>query len=64
MPQRGRIGSGVILSLIGIAALVIFMVQNTEKIRVHFLAWHFIWSLWVIVLVAALIGGLRGSVSG
>ena len=58
MPQRSRIGVGVILSLIGIAALVIFMIQNTEKIRVHFLAWHFIWSLWVVVLVAALIGAL------
>ena len=58
MPQRSRIGVGVIFSLVGIAALVIFMVQNTEKIRVHFLAWHFIWSLWVIVLVAALIGAL------
>ena len=59
MPQRGRrIGSGVILSLVGIAALVIFMVQNTEKIRVHFLAWYFIWSLWVIVLVAAVIGAV------
>jgi uncharacterized integral membrane protein len=58
MPQRGRIGGGVIVSLIGIAALVIFMIQNTEKIRVHFLVWHFIWSLWIIVLVSAVIGAL------
>jgi uncharacterized integral membrane protein len=58
MPQRGRVGGGVIASLIGTAALVIFMIQNTEKIRVHFLFWHFTWSLWIIVLVAALIGGL------
>jgi uncharacterized integral membrane protein len=52
------LAGGVIVSLIGIAALVIFMIQNTEKIRVHFLTWHFIWSLWIIVLVAAFIGGL------
>lgn len=58
MPQRGRIGGGAIVSLVGIAALVIFMIQNTEKVRVHFLLWHFTWSLWIIVLVAALIGGL------
>lgn len=58
MPQRGRVGSGVIVSLIGVAALVVFMIQNTEKIRVHFLLWHFTWSLWIVVLVAALIGGL------
>ena len=58
VPRRGRIGGGVIVSLIGVAALVIFMIQNTEKIRVHFLVWHFIWSLWIIVLVSALIGAL------
>ncbi len=58
MPQRSRVGSGVIVSLIGVAALVIFMIQNTERIRVHFLLWHFTWSLWIVVLVAALIGAL------
>jgi uncharacterized integral membrane protein len=58
MPSRGRIGGAAILSLIGLAALVIFMIQNTEKIRVHFLFWHFTWSLWIVVLVAALIGML------
>ena len=30
MAQRGRVGSGVIVSLIAVAALVIFMIQNTE----------------------------------
>jgi uncharacterized integral membrane protein len=58
MPQRGRISGGAIVSLIAIAVLVIFMVQNTEKIRVHFLLWHFTASLWIVVLVTALIGGL------
>jgi uncharacterized integral membrane protein len=58
MPQQGRIGGGVIVSLIGLAALVVFMIQNTEKIRVHFLFWHFTWSLWILILVAALIGAL------
>lgn len=58
MAARGRIGGGAIIALIGIAVLVVFMVQNTEKIRVHFLAWHFTWSLWVLTLVTALIGAL------
>ena len=58
MAQRGRIGGGLIISLVGVAALVIFMIQNTEKIRVHFLPWHLTWSLWILILVAALIGGL------
>ena len=64
MPQRGRVGSGVIVSLIAIAAFVIFMIQNTEKIRVHFLHWYFIWSLWIVVLVAALIGALAWAGGG
>ena len=58
MPQRGRIGAGVIFSLIGVVALIIFMIQNTQDIRVHFLVWHFTWSLWILILVAALIGAL------
>ena len=58
MPPRGRIGGGVIASLVGIGALVIFMIQNTEEIRVHFLFWHFSWAVWLIVLVAALLGAL------
>jgi uncharacterized integral membrane protein len=56
--QRRRIGGGVIASLIGAAALIIFMIQNTEKIRVHFLFWYFTWSVWLLTLVTALIGGL------
>jgi uncharacterized integral membrane protein len=54
----------VILSLIGVVALVIFMIQNTEDIRVHFLLWHFTWSLWIIVLVAALVGALAWAGAG
>ena len=34
------------------------MIQNTEKIRVHCLFWHFTWSLWILILAAALIGAL------
>ena len=64
MPQRGRIGAGVIFSLIGVVALIIFMIQNTQDIRVHFLAWHFTWSLWILVLVAALIGALAWAGGG
>ena len=58
MPRRGRIGGGVIASLVGIGALIIFMIQNTEEIRVQFLFWHFSWAVWLIVLVAALLGAL------
>jgi uncharacterized integral membrane protein len=54
----------VIFSLIGVVALIIFMVQNTQDIRVHFLVWHFTWSLWILVLVAALIGALAWAGGG
>jgi len=64
MPQRGRIGAGVIFSLIGVVALIIFMIQNTQDIRVHFLVWHFTWSLWILVLVAALVGALAWAGGG
>ena len=64
MPQRGRIGAGVIFSLIGVVALIIFMIQNTQDIRVHFLVWHFTWSLWILILVAALIGALAWAGGG
>lgn len=58
MPQRGRVGGGVIFVLVCVVALIIFMVQNTEKVRVHFLGWYFTWSVWLLVLVAAIIGAL------
>ncbi len=58
MAGRGRIGAGAIISIIGLVVLIVFMAQNTEKVRVHFLAWHFTWSVWLLVLVTALIGAL------
>jgi uncharacterized integral membrane protein len=56
--ERGRLGGGAIASLIGLALLVIFMVQNREKVTLHFLSWNFTWPLWVFTLVVALVGAL------
>ena len=58
MARRGRVGAGAILSLIGIVVLVIFMIQNTEQVRVHFLGWYFTWAVWVLVLVTAVLGAV------
>jgi len=44
--------------LSGVAVLVIFMIQNTEDATVDFLFWSFTWPLWLLILVAALIGAL------
>lgn len=54
--QRVRLGGGAIASLSGVAALVIFMIQNTEDVTVEFLTWKFTWPVWLLVLVAALTG--------
>ena len=57
-PNGARLGGGAIASLIGLALLVIFMVQNREKVTLHFLSWNFTWPLWVFTLVVALVGAL------
>jgi uncharacterized integral membrane protein len=56
--QRARLGAGAIASLTGVGALVIFMIQNTDDVTVQFLVWDFTWPVWLLVLVAALIGAL------
>ena len=56
--DRSRLGGGAVASLIGLALLVVFMVQNREKVTLHFLEWDFTWSLWVFTLVIALVGAL------
>lgn len=57
--QQGfRLGGGAIASLAGVAALLIFMGQNTEDVSVQFLWWEYTWPVWLLVLVAASIGAL------
>ena len=54
----GRLGGGAIATLVGLGLLVVFMVQNTEDVRLDFLVWHFTWPLWLVVLASALLGAL------
>ena len=56
--QGARLGAGAIASLSGVALLVIFMIQNTESVTLDFLFWSFTWPLWLLILVAALVGAL------
>ena len=53
-----RLSGGMITSLIGLAVLVIFIVENRMRIKINFLAWHFTWPLWVYTIVIALFGAL------
>jgi uncharacterized integral membrane protein len=34
------------------------MIQNTEKITLHFLLWNFTWPLWLFTLFMAVFGAL------
>lgn len=51
-----RLGAGAIASLSGGALLLIFMLQNRNKVGIDFLFWSFTWPLWLVILVSALIG--------
>jgi uncharacterized integral membrane protein len=56
--RRRGISGGAIASLSGIAVLLIFIVQNTEDVRFHFLFWSFTWPLWLYTIVTAVFGAL------
>jgi uncharacterized integral membrane protein len=54
----GRLSGGAIATLVGLGLLVVFMVQNTEEVRLDFLVWHFTWPLWLVTLASAVLGAL------
>jgi uncharacterized integral membrane protein len=56
--RSARLGGGAIASLTGLGALIVFMVQNTDDVTVKFLVWDFTWPIWLLTLVAALIGAM------
>ena len=57
-PARRRPSGGMIASLVGLAVLLIFIIENRMRIKIRFLVWHFIWPLWVYTIVIALFGAL------
>ena len=52
------VSGGAIASGAGIAALVTFMLQNTDDVRVSFLVWDFTLSVWLLTLTSALLGAV------
>jgi uncharacterized integral membrane protein len=56
--NRRGLGAGAIASLVGVGALITFMIQNTEDVRLDFLVWHFTWPLWLVVMLSAVLGAL------
>jgi uncharacterized integral membrane protein len=57
-PSRSRINGGLIASLVGVALLVDFMVQNTQDVTLQFLFWSFTWPLWLFTPVVAVLGAV------
>jgi uncharacterized integral membrane protein len=53
-----RLTGGAIASLSGVGLLVIFMIQNTDDVKLDFLFWSFTWPLWLLCLVMALVGAI------
>jgi uncharacterized integral membrane protein len=51
-----RVGLGAIASGVGIGALAVFVLQNTDDVEVSFLAWDFTWPLWLLIIVSAVLG--------
>jgi uncharacterized integral membrane protein len=56
--SRLRLSGGAIASLSGLALLAIFIVQNTDDVKLDFLFWSFTWPIWLLTIVSALLGAL------
>jgi uncharacterized integral membrane protein len=54
--DRGKLGGGAIATLGGLAALAIFILQNTDDVPIEFLFWDFTWPVWLLTLVSAVLG--------
>jgi uncharacterized integral membrane protein len=60
-PAQGpgrQLSGGAITGLTGVGLLLIFMIQNTEDIKLDFLFWSFTWPLWLYTFVIALVGAV------
>lgn len=57
--QDGRkLGGGAIASFVGVGALLIFVVQNTQEVNFGFLWLDFTWPLWLYTIVVAVLGAV------
>ena len=56
--EQRRVSAGLVALAVAGAALVVFMVQNPDRVRVEFLAWDLNLALWLLVLASAAAGAL------
>jgi uncharacterized integral membrane protein len=53
-----KLSGGAIASLVGLAVLIIFIIQNTEPVEFRFLFLRFSWPVWLYTIITALLGAL------
>jgi uncharacterized integral membrane protein len=53
-----QLSGGTIGSIAGVALLVIFMLQNTERVTLTLFVWDFSWPVWLLVAFSASVGAL------
>lgn len=51
-----RLSGGAIASITGAGLLVVFMLQNTDSVRLDFMFWHFTWPVWLLTIISAVLG--------
>jgi uncharacterized integral membrane protein len=56
--DRAGLGGGAIASISGVVLLLIFIVQNTDDVKLDFLFWDFTWPVWLLTVVSAVLGAL------
>ncbi|TMK83770.1 MAG: LapA family protein [Actinobacteria bacterium] len=58
MPEGSRPSLGAVATIVGVAVLLVFMLQNRQDIRVHLFFWHVTLPVWFIIFGSALLGAL------
>ena len=56
--NRFALGGGAVASGSGVAALLVFILQNTNDVAVSFLFWEFTWPVWLLIVVSAALGAV------
>jgi uncharacterized integral membrane protein len=55
---KRRLSGGAIASLSGLGVLLVFIFQNTQDVRLHFLFWTLVWPMWLYTIVVAVFGAI------
>jgi uncharacterized integral membrane protein len=59
-PQESgaAVSTSAVVAGSGVAALLVFMLQNRDDVTLTFLLWDFTWPLWLLTLSSALLGAV------